>query len=111
MTDTAAALSTLFAQMPERFDPQAAAGLDAVIQFDLSGDGGGVWHAAIRDGGIAVQEGAHDAPTMTVSLEADDFLDLIAGDLDGATAFMSGRLRIDGDMSLAMRMESLFRMG
>ena len=47
MTDTAAAVSDIFAQMPGRLDPEAAAGLDAVIQFDLSGDGGGVWHCAI----------------------------------------------------------------
>ena len=76
-------------------DPKrcAAAGLDAVIQFDLSG------------------EGTHDAPTMTVSMGAADYVELTSGQLDGMVAFMSGRLRIAGDMGLAMRIQNLFRMG
>ena len=93
MTDTAA-VSDIFAQMPGRLDPEAAAGLDAVIQLDLSGDGGGVWHCAIKDGACTVGEGAHDAPTMTVSMEAADYVELTAGSLDGMTAFMTGRLRV-----------------
>ena len=111
MTDSATTPSEIFAQMPSYLDPEAAAGLDAVIQFDLSGDGGGVWHCAIKDGACAVAEGAHDAPTMTVSMEAADYVELISGSLDGMTAFMSGRLRIAGDMGLAMQMQNLFKMG
>ena len=111
MTDSATAPSDIFAQMPGRLDPEAAAGLDAVIQFDLSGDGGGVWHCAIKDGACTVGEGARDAPTMTVSMDAADYVELTAGSLDGMTAFMSGRLRIAGDMGLAMQMQNLFRMG
>lgn len=111
MTDTAASVSDIFAQMPDRLDPEGAAGLDVVIQFDLAGDGGGVWHCAIRDGACTVTEGAHDEPTMTVSMEAADYVELTAGTLDGMTAFMTGRLRIAGDMGLAMQMQNVFRMG
>lgn len=111
MTDTAAAINEIFTEMPNRLDPQAAAGLDAVIQFDLSGEGGGVWHCAIKDGACTVGDGAHDAPTMTLSMEAADYVQLTSGELDGTVAFMSGKLRIDGDMGLAMRMQSLFRIG
>jgi len=50
MTDTAAAINDIFTRMPGRLDAQAAAGLDAVIQFNLSGEGGGVWHCAINRG-------------------------------------------------------------
>ncbi len=111
MTDTAAAINDIFSRMPGRLDPQAAAGLDAVIQFNLSGEGGGVWHCAIKDGACTVGEGAHDAPTMTLSMEAADYVQLTSGELDGTVAFMSGKLRIDGDMGLAMRMGSLFKVG
>jgi len=111
MTDTAASVSAIFAEMPNRLDPEAAAGLDVVIQFDLAGDDGGVWHCAISDGACAVSEGAHDAPTMTLSMEAADYVQLTSGTLDGMTAFMTGRLRIAGDMGLAMKMQNLFRMG
>ena len=109
--DPAAAVAAIFEQMPSRLDPETAAGLDAVIQFDLAGDGGGVWHCAIRDGACTVTEGAHDEPTMTVSMEAADYVELTAGRLDGMTAFMGGRLRIAGDMGLAMQMQSLFGNG
>ena len=111
MTDTAATIRDIFAQMPSRLDPEAAAGLDVIIQFDLAGDGGGVWHCAISEGACAVSEAAHDAPTMTVTMEAADYVELTSGALDGMTAFMSGRLKIAGDMGLAMKMQSLFRMG
>ena len=111
MTDTAAAIQDIISQMPGRLDPQAAAGLDAVIQLDLSGEGGGVWHCAIKDGACTVGDGAHDAPTMTLSMEAADYVQLTSGELDGTVAFMSGKLRIDGDMGLAMRMGSLFKVG
>ena len=109
MTDTAAAIKDIFTRMPGRLDPQAAAGLDAVIQFNLSGEGGGVWHCAIKDGACTVGEGAHDAPTMT-----DGGRRLRGADVGGPgrdRPFMSGKLRIDGDMGLAMRMGSLFRVG
>ena len=111
MTDTAAALNEIITQMPGRLDPSAAAGLDATIQLDLSGDDGGVWHCTIKEGGCSVHEGAHDAPTMTISMDAADYVELASGRLDGMTAFMGGRLRISGDMGLAMKMQSLFRMG
>ena len=111
MTDTAAAVNEIITKMPSRLDANAAAGLDATIQLDLSGEGGGVWHCTIRDGACAVHDGAHDAPTMTLSMEAADYVELIAGRLNGMTAFMGGRLRISGDMGLAMKMESLFPTG
>ncbi len=111
MTDTAASISAILTEMPNRLDPEAAAGLDATIQLDLSGEGGGVWHCTIKDGACAVTEGAHDAPTMTISMEAADYVELTTGTLDGMTAFMTGRLRIAGDMGLAMKMQNLFRMG
>ena len=48
---------------------------------------------------------------MTLSMEAADYVQLTSGELDGTVAFMSGKLRIDGDMGLAMRMGSLFKVG
>ncbi|MYF94664.1 MAG: SCP2 sterol-binding domain-containing protein, partial [Holophagales bacterium] len=80
MTDTAAAIQDIFTRMPGRLDPQAAAGLDAVIQFNLSGDGGGVWHCAIKDGACTVNEGAHAAPSMTMTMEAADYVGLTSGE-------------------------------
>ncbi|HVS65986.1 MAG TPA: SCP2 sterol-binding domain-containing protein [Thermoanaerobaculia bacterium] len=108
MSDTAGQIETTFAQLPERLNPTAAQGLDAVIQFDLSGEGGGQYYAIIANGACEVNEGRHDSPTMTVSMAGSDFVDLIQSRLDGMSAFMSGRLRVSGDMGLAMKLQSLF---
>jgi putative sterol carrier protein len=109
MSNTAQSVQNIFQTMPTRLDPSAAGGLNAVIQYDLSGEGGGQYAAHIHDGRCEVSTGQHASPTMTLSMVAQDFVDLIEGRLDGMTAFMSGKLRIGGDMGLAMRMQSLFK--
>ncbi|HVS13993.1 MAG TPA: SCP2 sterol-binding domain-containing protein [Thermoanaerobaculia bacterium] len=108
MTDTLDQVQTIFTEMPGRLNAQTAQGMNAVIQYDLNGDGGAQYYATIADGACTVTEGKHDAPTMTVMMAANDFVDLIEGRLDGMSAFMSGKLRIAGDMGLAMKLQSLF---
>ena len=98
----------IFDQMPGRLNASAAAGMDTVIQYDLTGDSGGQYHCAIKDGACTVGEGAHDEPAMTVTMDANDFVEMTNGRLDGMSAFMSGKLKISGDMGLAMKLQSLF---
>jgi putative sterol carrier protein len=99
----------IFREMPNRFNPDAAKGMNAVIQFNLTGDDGGQWHAVIKDGTIQVNEGQHASPNMTLTMAAKDYIDLTLGKLNGQMAFMQGKLKIAGDMGLAMKMQSLFR--
>jgi putative sterol carrier protein len=106
---TAESVQEIFKEMPGRINPQAAQGLDCVIQYDLTGDGGGQYHSTIKDGAATVSPGPHASPSMTVTMGAQDFVDMTSGKLDGMSAFMSGKLRISGDMGLAMRLQSLFR--
>jgi putative sterol carrier protein len=106
---TTESVQQIFAEMPNRLNPQAAQGLDCVIQYDLTGDGGGQYHSTIKDGAATVKPGPHPSPAMTVTMGAQDFVDMTSGKLDGMSAFMSGKLRISGDMGLAMRLQSLFR--
>jgi putative sterol carrier protein len=108
MSEQGARVQQIFDQMPERLNAKAASGLDAVIQYDLTGEGGGKYFTHIQGGSCTVARGEHGAPHMTVIMEAGDFVDMTHGRLDGMTAFMSGRLRVDGDMALAMRMQTLF---
>jgi putative sterol carrier protein len=98
----------IFEGMANNFQPDKAAGVNAVIQYDITGDGGGQWNAVIADGTCAVNEGAHDAPKMTLTMDAQDWIDMITGKLDGQQAFMTGKLKIKGDMSLAMKMGQFF---
>lgn len=108
MSDTGTKVSEIFQAMPSRLNASTAAGMNKVIQYDLSGDGGGTYHCAIADGACVVNEGAHEAPDMTVTMEASDFVSMIDGSLDGMSAFMSGKLRVSGDMGLAMKLQTLF---
>jgi putative sterol carrier protein len=108
MSDTAAAVKEIFSQMPANINADAAKGMNSVIQFNLTGDGGGTYHVEIKDGKANVQEGTHPSPNMTMTLSAGDYVDLIMGKLNGQMAFMSGKLKIAGDMGLAMKMQTLF---
>jgi putative sterol carrier protein len=92
-----------------RFDPNAAKGLDAVYQFQLSGASGGQYYLAVKDGTCAAEEGAHPGPHVTFSLSDADCLGLLNGTLDGTSLYLSGRLKISGDLGLAMRLATLFR--
>lgn len=99
----------IFDEMPKNFNAEAAKGMNAVIQFKLSGDNGGTWHAIIKDGTCEVKQGEADSPNMTLSMDAKDYVDMSLGKLNGQMAFMSGKLKISGDMGLAMKMQNLFR--
>ncbi len=91
----------------EAADASKMKGVSAVYQFDLSGDNGGVFHAVVDDGKATVVEGAHDSPNITISMAADDFDAMLDGKLNATSAFMAGKLKVKGDMSLAMKLQSL----
>jgi putative sterol carrier protein len=97
-----------FDTAPTRFKKDAAKGLNATYQFDLSGDGGGNWIISIKDEQCEVKEGKAASPNITLSMAAKDYLDMINGKLNGQMAFMTGKLRIAGDMGLALRLPNLF---
>jgi putative sterol carrier protein len=102
-------VKAIFSAMPTNFNADAAKGMNSVIQFNLSGDGGGNYHVVIKDGACSVTEGSHASPNMTMTMAAQDYVDMISGKLNGQMAFMSGKLKIAGDMGLAMKMQSLFK--
>jgi putative sterol carrier protein len=92
-----------------RQNPERVAGMNGVFQFDLSGENGGVWHVTLADGDGRVAEGPAENPGVTISMAADDFVALTEGKLDGTMAFMSGKLKVKGDMGLAMKLQTLLR--
>jgi putative sterol carrier protein len=99
-----------FAAMPGRFRPDKASGTSATIQYDVSGDGGGTWHAVIKDGACTVNPGAATTPNLTLQIAAQDWLDMLSGKQSGQMLFMSGKLKVKGDMGLAMKLGSMFSM-
>ncbi|MBI4610454.1 MAG: SCP2 sterol-binding domain-containing protein [Candidatus Rokubacteria bacterium] len=97
-----------FDLMASRFKADKAQGVNAVIQYEITGDGGGTWYATIKDGACSVAAGTAASPTLTLTMSGQDWLDMLAGKLSGQMAFMSGKLKLKGDMGLAMKLGGLF---
>lgn len=94
-----------------KLDPEKTAGMNATYQFVASGEGGGNWYVNITNGDAQVNEGMADNPTIVLTASAEDWLDMVNGKMNGQTAFLTGKLKIQGDVTLAMKLESLFNLG
>lgn len=101
-------IKEFFHLLPNELDSEAAEDLDAVYQFDLSGTEGGQYIVAIRQGTCQVTEGIHEDPHVTLSMEGEDCIKVLAGQLSGQAAAMSGRLKVSGDFGLALQLRALF---
>jgi len=98
----------VFGRVPQSFNAKAAKSLAAVFQFDITGDGGGNWNVSIKDGSCEVNQGKHSAPTVTLTMSAETWLAMVNKQLNGIQAFMSGKLKVSGDIMLAQRIPDLF---
>jgi putative sterol carrier protein len=97
-----------FDAMGARFKADRAQGVSATVQYDITGDGGGTYHVQIADGTCAVREGAAASPVLTLTMSAQDWVDMVTGKLNPQMAFMSGKLKHKGDMGLLMRLGGMF---
>jgi putative sterol carrier protein len=101
----------ILSNMPEQFDADAARGLNVVVQFHLGGPDGGTHHVVIRDGTIEVARGAHQKPTMSLTLEGADFVALATGELRPQLAFMNRKVQITGDLGMASKLLAILGIG
>jgi putative sterol carrier protein len=101
-------VKTVFARMPEAFRAEKAAGVNVLFQFAISGPGGGNWTVAVKDGTCKVEAGNAEKPTTTIKMADGDFLQLIAGKLDGMQAYSSGKLKVEGDIMKSQLIGKLF---
>ncbi|MGE3153890.1 MAG: SCP2 sterol-binding domain-containing protein [Nitrospiraceae bacterium] len=95
-------------QLPGRLDSEAAEGVTAVYQFELSDPGGGRYYLVIDDGTCSVTEGNHPDPDVTLAMSGADALGVLSGNLSGQAMAMTGRLSVSGDIGLALQLKSLF---
>ncbi len=96
--------------MPEYLIPEKAASTRGTILFDLSGDQGGKWWVKIADGKAQSGKGDPAEPAnVTLLADSHDWVRIMTGQQDPTAAFMQGKLKIKGDMGLAIKMQSLFR--
>jgi putative sterol carrier protein len=102
-------VTELMEKMPGAFIPEKAQGVDSVIQFKFTGDEAGDWFAAIKDGKVDVSRGTHPSPKMTLTADSQDYVKIFTGELDGMQAFMQGKIKLAGDLNLAMKLMQMFK--
>jgi len=103
-------ISDLMAKMPGAFIPEKATGVNAVIQFKFTGSETGDWNAVIKEGTCIVAEGVTPLkPTMTLIADSADYVKIFTGELDGMQAFMQGKIKLAGDLNLAMKLTQIFK--
>ena len=94
-----------FGSLESRVDPSRTAGMNNTYAFDI--DGAGQWTVAVDDGRVSVTEGAA-AADATITSSAENFERIVAGELNPTSAYMTGKLKVKGDMGAAMKLQKLF---
>ena len=99
----------IFEKMPEQFDAEAAADWEAKVQYNIEGEGGGNWIIAVANGECNITEGTADDATATVETDAETWVGIAEGTVEPTTAFMTGKIRIQGNMADVMKSQKVFK--
>lgn len=99
-------VKSILDEMQQRFNPDAAGGLDAIFQYDITDNGS--WQVEIQNGTCQITEGTPSDANVTLSMNLDTLTAVMSGELDGMQAFMSGDIQATGDIMLATRLAEIF---
>ena len=102
MPDT---VQEFFETLPSRADTSKTAGMNNSYAFDI--EGAGQWTVKVEDGRIRVVDGLDDAD-VTISASQEVFQKIVAGEQNPTSAYMTGKLKLKGDMGAAMKLQKLF---
>jgi len=103
---SAISVSTVIAKLPSRFIAENAQDVEAVFQFMLEDDED--FFIAVSAGTCTIENGEHPDPNVTLLMDSETMVDVINGQIDGMSAFLTGRLRAEGNVMLATRLGKLF---
>ena len=94
-----------FDTLETRVDASKTAGMNNSYLFDI--DGAGTWKVDVQDGNVNVTEGGGDAD-VTITTSEETFDKLVSGEQNPTSAYMTGKLKVKGDMGAAMKLQKLF---
>ena len=94
-----------FETLQSRVDSSKTAGMNNSYLFDI--DGAGKWKVDVNDGKVTVTEGEGDADAV-ISTNEDTFDKIASGEQNATSAYMTGKLKVKGDMGAAMKLQKLF---
>ena len=94
-----------FGTLETRVDPAKAAGLSSAYLFEV--EGAGTWLVDARGDGVSVSEGGGGADCV-ITTSQETFERIVAGELNPTTAYMTGQLKVRGDMGAALKLQNLF---
>ena len=94
-----------FDALPSNVDPAKTVGMNNSFVFDITDVG--AWTVSVVDGAVSVAEGANDAD-CTLSASEETMMKIARGEANATTAYMTGKLKIKGDMGAALKLQKLF---
>ncbi len=100
------AAKDFFDSLPGRADANKLAGVSNSYLFDIEGEG--QWFVDVRDGGLTVADGGGADADVTITTSSEVFADIVDGKQNPTTAYMTGKLKIKGDMGAALKLQKLF---
>ena len=100
-----ATVQEFFEGLPSRVTPDRIEGMNNTYVFDI--EGAGAWTVAIADGTVTVTDGVGEGD-CTFSTSEENFEKIVAGEQNPTTAYMTGKLKIKGDMGAAMKLQKIF---
>ena len=90
--------------LPKKFNPAKAAGVDVIVQVNLTGSTQANWVVTIKDQKLTAQEGINTSPELTLKMAERDFLDLVNGKIGAEKAFFTGKVQFKGNIALALKL-------
>ena len=102
-------IAEFMAGMQEAFLPEKASGLDVAIQIKLTGAETSEWAISIKDKTCSIQQASVEGARLTITMDSGDFIKLFTGKLDAMQAYMQGKIRVAGDINIALKLMNLFK--
>lgn len=110
MSDLPMTVKGILEAMPQYANLDAIQSVNKTVQFNVTGEESGSYYLRVQNGTVTTHEGTAEDADVTIETPSDVWVQIAKGDLNGAVAFMTGKFRATGDISLLMSMQNWFNM-